>query len=89
MEPQVLVQGSHVGAGLLALSPWVLPAMFNRASLRRLHKGAGVAGTNGYTLWLKMTGMCSGGWASGCQGGHAPLNLGENCFLPSFSLLAS
>lgn len=39
------------GAGLLALSPWVLSALFNRGGLRRLHKGTGVAGTNGHTLF--------------------------------------
>lgn len=39
-----------MGAGLLALSPWVLLAMFSRAALRRLHKGTGVSGTNGHTL---------------------------------------
>lgn len=40
-----------LGAGLQALSPWVLLAMFNRVGLRRLHKGAEMTGTNGHTLF--------------------------------------
>lgn len=39
------------GARLLATSPWVLSALFDRGGVRRLHKGAGVAGTNGHTLF--------------------------------------
>lgn len=39
------------GAGLRSLNPWVLSATFNGAGLKRLHKGAGVAGTNDHTLF--------------------------------------
>lgn len=72
--------GGGARAGLRSLSPWVLPVTFNRAGLRRLHKGCwGCWNKQSHTLWLKMSGMCSRGWASGCQGGHVPLNPGENC----------